>query len=499
MEHQCLGSLRTNMQGRRVSKAGLGPSTTATVIPGYPGWGSILRNLVVAAAFAAAGFLGLPQNSFANSGTLDRTFGIKGKVLVALDFEGKRKYFYGHRVYADLDPIGRIVVLSSGFHYSFVVRFLPNGKRDRAFANNGVLKIDPQVDGGQFEAKDLEVDELGRVLVAGRGFVAGAASSAIIMRFDWRGRPDPSFGKGTGVVGVVAADLGLTPPSGPVYSPTPVVASTVSVSSLSVDNLGRILVAGDAGRSEGYCATVTVGFVARLTGAGQFDESFGAQGVSKPIDSRAGSSSVAIQAVDRNGGLLSVGGVTGCRGSGAQGPFLFRLNDGGSLDGTFGYGGYAYDKVFGQSGVTPTLEATQDRFGRIVALQSDSSVLRLSFSGILDRGFADQGRFHLSYPSSTNWTDLDTAGDGSVVIAGTKKRGPGTAGGQVALARISPRGRAYPRFGRHGVVTVGHKRTTNLTGRQVLLDGKGHVIVAGSVRDATLPTGEGLALFRFDL
>lgn len=476
MERSLLDRLSTNMQGRRV----------------------ISRRLVIAFVIATAACLGLPQSSFAKSGTLDRSFGVKGKAVIALDFEGKRKYFYGHHVYADLDPNGRIVVLSSGFRRNFVVRFLPNGKRDRAFGNGGVLKIDPQVDVGQFEAKDLEVDELGRVLVAA-SFATGDGSSAIVIRFDWRGQPDPSFGEGDGVLVVAATDFNLLPPppSGPAYSPFTPVPSTVGISSLLVDPSGRILFAGTAGRREGYCAEVTGGFVARLTDAGQLDESFGTHGVSKPIP--YGGSSIAIDAADRHGGLLAVGGVTGCRGSGEQGPVLFRLNDVGSLDTTFGDGGFAY-KSFGSSGVIAGMETAQDRSGNIVALESlHSSVSRLSSSGTLDRRFADQGRLHLGHPPSTNWTDLDVAGDGSIVIVGTKKRGTGTPGGQVALTRLSSRGGPYPGFGRHGVVTVGRKRTTNLTGRQVLLDGRGHVIVAGSVRDRSLSTGEGLALFRFDL
>jgi hypothetical protein len=54
-------------------------------------------------------------------------------------------------------------------------------------------------------------------------------------------------------------------------------------------------------------------------------------------------------------------------------------------------------------------------------------------------------------------------------------------------------------FGRAGIVRTRFGGFSDTVGRQVLLDGKGHAIVAGTVSDEELRTGEGLALYRYDL
>ena len=119
--------------------------------------------------------------------------------MSALGFRVPPRYFYGVGVHAAVTPQGGVVASGEGQ----VVRFLPDGKRDRAFGTNGLLRIEA-VEGQEFRLDDLIVDDQGRIVVA--GVVYAGQRPAALMRFEPNGVPDSTFGGGDGVV---VTDFGL--------------------------------------------------------------------------------------------------------------------------------------------------------------------------------------------------------------------------------------------------------------------------------------------------
>ncbi len=55
------------------------------------------------------------------------------------------------------------------------------------------------------------------------------------------------------------------------------------------------------------------------------------------------------------------------------------------------------------------------------------------------------------------------------------------------------------RLGRGGVARFAYGKPSNVSGRGVLLNRDGEATVVGLVRNQRLPTGQGVALFRFQL
>jgi uncharacterized delta-60 repeat protein len=438
------------------------------------GWRKLTRALFCGLTAVGVLAVAVPTSALARPGQLDPAFGVQGKAVSALDFYGPPKFFYMVDVHASVTPQRGVVVSGQGK----VLRYLPNGKRDRSFGTDGLLRIE-SVEGHEFRLDDLIVDDRGRIVVVGVVLGNSGQQPAALMRFEPSGAPDPSFGGGDGII---VTGFGLQRPFPFEAGPT----SIVDFSGIAVDPLGQISVAGSAVKGSAYC-TYYESFVARLTSDGSLDPGFGSGGVVAEPD---GTTAISSLALDRTGAPLFAGrNQGGCRGEGATGPALYRLQTDGSPDGAFGRAGQA------MSGPDP-VEIAVDRSGRVLVLGS-GYLLRLLPSGALDSKFAHKGK--ASLPTSTGWASVAVTGDGSAVLSGTRTRGPDTPGGQVAIARLSSRGVADAGFGHGGFATTGRRGTTNLTGRQVVLDGKGHAIVAGSVRDDSLPTGEGLALFRYDL
>lgn len=437
------------------------------------GWKELTRGLFFGLTVAGVLAIAAPASALARHGQLDPDFGVRGKAVSALGFRVPPGTFYGVGVHAAVTPRGGVVASGEGQ----VVRFLPDGKRDRTFGTNGLLRIE-SVEGQEFRLDDLIVDDQGRIVVA--GVVYAGQLPAAFMRFEPNGVPDPTFGGGDGVV---VTNFGLQRHFP--FEPGP--AGIFEISGIAVDPLGRISVAGSAVKGSAYCP-YNEGIVARLGPDGSLDPSFGSGGVVAEPD---GTTVISAFALDRTGAPLFVGrNEGGCRGEGATGPGMYRLQANGSPDDAFGGAGQA------MSGPGP-VGITVDRSGRILVLGSDY-LWRLLPSGVLDSKFGLKGK--ASLPTSTSWTGIAVTGGGSSVLTGTRKRGPGTSGGgQVKIARLTSLGRPDASFGNGGISTTGRRGTTNLTGRQVVLDGQGHAIVVGSVRDNRLTTGEGLAVFRYDL
>ena len=136
-----------------------------------------------------------------SNGTLDTTFGRGGKVRT--DFPGLAAVPSS----VVIQPDGKIVVAGGAFPlFTFlgdfkVVRYLPNGKLDRSFGEEGIVTSSFPGQGSYAFAVALQSD--GKIIAAGTDFVDFSSednsnTDFAIARYNTDGSPDPTFGGGTG-------------------------------------------------------------------------------------------------------------------------------------------------------------------------------------------------------------------------------------------------------------------------------------------------------------
>jgi uncharacterized delta-60 repeat protein len=362
-------------------------------------------------------------------GTLDRTFGHRGKVFAAAPPTKAHSEFGSAVRETDGDlvlELRRETRRREG-GVRELERRLPDGTLDRSFGKDGRVIL------GTGAGIALRTD--GGILV-GTSSCQGKGGSVSL--FDQRGARVRSFGtQGCG-------------------QSLPFTASLISV-----DANGRILLAG----ALGYCPpcghdviprSETV--VARLLPNGDRDPSFGKDGV---VRTRA------------DYGVLPTGGVgeeslrpTGIAPTGdggaviSAGKLLLRLDADGMLKPDFGANGVA--EVGGHTAgllllpdgsivVTATVgEYAWATFGEII-------VSRFRSDGTLDPGFGSGGTAHLSLPAeATARAVAATPGDG-IMVAGEFSAGRdcrGRCSATPVLARLGPNGQPDPAYGSGGVAEL---------------------------------------------
>jgi uncharacterized delta-60 repeat protein len=401
---------------------------------------------------------------------LDPTFGVGGRVLTALDI-GDPKFWFGARVHAAQTPDGRILVLAD----ELFLRYLPTGKLDRSFAQDGRLRIE-KIKGKSSAPGDMAVDSQGRIVVTG----GNGEEQIVVRRFTPDGSPDLSFGGGDGIA---VTDFGLG-----ALDNLPAATASLWSAGLAVDGAGRIVVSGSMAMSQTSSCVVVDSFVGRLNAIGDVDPTFGNGGATTFGFS---SNAVTEDVIGADAGAsLFLGGAGGtCRGGGGPNAMIGRLTADGSLDPAFGSEGWV--TLSGFPG-----RIALDNLGRILVLSS-RTLLRLLPSGAIDSSFGHNGvaripiRGHLSA-----LRDLAVTPAGGVVTVGTQTHYVHRSERRrLVVARVGPQGR----LGNRGILKLRFGRASNTNGKQILLDDDGHATVVGMVRDRQIATGEGLALYRLDL
>ena len=140
------------------------------------------RLVVVGGGGSREGFIALVR--YMPDGSLDQSFGRKGKVVVSLGVNG------GRGTAIALQPGGRIAVAGTARTFiarseGVITRFRSDGSLDRDFGNNGMIRFGPRS-----SLQDL------RSLLGGRLLVAGGSDGRFLLgklRFD--GQYDRSFGE----------------------------------------------------------------------------------------------------------------------------------------------------------------------------------------------------------------------------------------------------------------------------------------------------------------
>ena len=462
----------------------------------------------------------------ARAGARDATFGQGGKVTIGFpsesagssgpQYELPFEFTPGDRKMA-LAPGGKIVVAGA----PKIVRYLSSGKLDPTFGEGGVVDV-PRPGGGIFVLSGVAVDSLGRVVVVGltRPLATNSTpdpvvSYATVMRFTAAGKPDPSFGTD----GTLITELGLGAPrtaSGTYGGPS------VGLRSVTIDSQNRILLSGgyvtevECGRSVN-----SKGFVARLTQSGVLDPSFGVGGI-RALGTIASLGQIAPFA----GGYLTTGtGGPFCTGTEGPARLLTGFTADGDLSSGFASFGFRTLKTVAPIAMTVTPsdkilllgEPQHQRvYHKVAVMEKGKKVVkrvakeirfqvveRLLPSGAFDPGFSRIGSAKYLDPERGTFSDLTAdAGERTYLVGNTGKRVSPSPHNQIlrrtfVLGRLTPKGTYDRTFGKRGKVATGFGGPSSAVATQVLLDGKGRILVGGSIVTPQLQSGGGFAIARY--
>lgn len=405
------------------------------------------------------GYLGLCR--YTADGSLDRTFGVGGRVAILAPFS--------HVSAVALQPDGKIVVAGgtvTGDGDFVLSRFDADGRLDATFGDGGTVVTDL---GGADFASGLAVDPSGRIVAVGHSYhVSGTGSfdtDFAITRYDASGRLDSGFASG----GVFLHDFDGSPDW---------------ATAVRLDASGRILVAGTAGHRFG---------VIRLTDSGALDASFGGTGaVALLVPGRASADALAVQ---QDGTIVLAGSVRPVDVSSAA---AVRLTADGNLDPSFGSDGlltlatinesYANDVVATAEGIVLAVMEYAPGANHVLAA-------RLTYAGELDSGFDGDGLAAIDFASpSADAVGVVARPDGRVVLVGSLEADHGS---DFALAQLTTGGALDSTFGGDGRVTTSGlaSNTADDTAVALLKQADGKLIAVGQRH---VSDGHGVAAARYN-
>jgi uncharacterized delta-60 repeat protein len=400
------------------------------------GQGSTLRRRRSPVAVVLLGaLLALPSPSGAagpSAGALDPGFGQAGKVLVAPP-TGAGEWPGGQAV----QPDGKIVVAGTAAparngYAILLLRFLPDGTLDPSFGTGGrvwsdLVTLDTPLKGavvgdvalGSSSATAVALQPDGKIVVGG-STQSGASTAFAVLRYLPDGRPDEAFGSG----GLVITD----------FDP----GTNDGVAALSLLPDGRILAAGAGGNAAG---------LARYRPDGELDPTFGPNKDGTLTTKGRGVLNALSLGVEPGGKLL-LAGQAGAVG----GPYDFgvaRFSGDGVLDDSFGDRGVVSTDLGSTgewaAGVAPGPGGTVVAAG---ASGSSFAVVRYLQDGKLDKGFG-AGGVTKAGPDLGGAHALVPLADGRLILVGERLVGETR---EVTIARYRPDGAVDTTFGQGGAV-----------------------------------------------
>ncbi len=392
------------------------------------------------AGWTAAALLAVPATALAAPDTPDPAFGTGGTVVT--NFAGSVPAAAG----MTLDGAGRaVVVAKTGAMELGVMRLLPSGAPDPAFHPAGQPgAVTTQLGAtGQSLLTDVAEQADGGYVVGGWIEDTPGNRRFALVRFTAAGEPDAGFG-------VVRDRLD---------------AGDDEIHALAIGPDQRIVAAGRAGSRIG---------VARYAPNGAVDPAFARL---HDVGGAAVTGEEASGVVVEPGGRILLAG-TGVV-AGERRLLLVALTPAGTVDATFGTGGYVTLDVGDGVAAVRTMKRQPD--GKLLVAGSTDAgggvVVRFLPDGTPDPGFSTDGIARLGVAGAVV-EDVALQPDGKVVAVGAADSGGPTA--DSVVARLRPDGVRDPGFGVDGVVrrSLGAEGPDRLTGVGVAADGG---IVAGGL------------------
>ncbi|MCQ4166475.1 delta-60 repeat domain-containing protein [Tahibacter harae] len=435
-------------------------------------------------------------------GELDPSFAGTGKLTT--DF-----YDRNDRINAiDTMSDGRFVVagvvvgpnVGGGYSDNFALaRYLPDGRLDGSFGNNGLVMFD--VSGNVDEAHSVKVLRDGSILAAGV-IAPGAYSDFVLFKRRRDGSADTSFGDDApagGRTGSVRLDV-----RGPSFHD--------EGRHFAVQSDGKIVMIGNTLVPNGNFNYRRV-TAARFTADGRLDPGFGGSGTGYVVlgnqyaNNGQTSDYVTGIALDQRGNLWSDDtiNITGYTDS-ANNAFVVRLTRDGLLDTTFGTlnngvrsgsllltatnsGGVA-------SGISEVRAGRIDAAGRLVLVGPGTdrglAFLRRQRNGDADMSFGSNGRTLVKLSDSSRYDEpaaMALQGNGKIVASGYATQIVGsTPQKDFFVVRLDANGLVDVPFGDQGRKAVTVSTTTDES-TSMAVDVWGNLVVAGyALRAGTAQT-----------
>jgi uncharacterized delta-60 repeat protein len=307
-------------------------------------------------------FVDLVMARFNADGTLDRTFGVDGRVTTNL-VTGEQEEALG----VAIQPDGKIVVVgytgqAVGPSVIALARYTANGALDTTFGTSGIVVTNLV---GRAFAVALEPGSDPKIVIAGDN---PTAEDFVVARFNSDGTPDGTFGG----VGHVVTDVG---------------GAGDTATNIVLQPDGAILVSG--GNSVGLSNSA----LARYLPNGSLDASFG-NGGRLPLPGRRLGEGLALQS---DGKIILAGDADGAT-LAAPVFALMRLEPNGNIDPSFGGGGLITTAITTQGDEAFALALQADN--RIVAAgrsnaqtNSNFAIARYLATGELDPAFGNGDGF----------------------------------------------------------------------------------------------------------
>jgi uncharacterized delta-60 repeat protein/uncharacterized repeat protein (TIGR01451 family) len=325
------------------------------------------------------------------------------------------------------------------------------GDLDPAFGNGGKVTTVFNGNGDNF-INGIAVQPDGKIVAAGFALDDDPAlyDDFALARYRPDGALDTSFGSG----GKVLTDFNF---------------NSDRASAVTILSDGKILAGGASSHRPA---------LARYNTDGSLDTSFGAGG--KAVVDFAGSQNMDALAVQPDGRIL-LAGITTQSGQLVDMNFtVVRFSANGSLDTTFGSGGQVITDFFGDSDVARAVVVQPD--GRIIVAVGDTSsgssttrnflVARYDTDGSLDLTFGSGGFAEADFGPHDSATEVAVQGDGKIIVAGRTNVYE-----DVAMARFTPDGSLDTSFGSGGKVITDLTPFDHLNG--LALYGGEQIIAAG--------------------
>lgn len=391
-------------------------------------------------------FASICCNVFAGAGDLDLSFSADGKVTT--NFGTIISPVESDLATMLIQPNGRIV--AAGNIYSGngpseigLVRYFSDGTLDTHFGQSGKTLWHFRTYNTSVVAMLLQ----GTKILVGGYYQTSNSFVMLLARFTSTGAIDTTFGSN-----------GIR-----TFSAFP------AMTAMTLQADGKIVVAGSLAGASNIA-------LARFDSEGTLDTSFGSGGIADidlPMDQEQ-ANAIKIQ----TDGKIVVGGISVVS-SGID--FLaVRYNMDGSLDSTFGSGGYA---TVNQGQLDEALGMALQTDGKIVLagytytpyIADNFLIVRLNSNGSLDTSFAG-GKIVLDF---MGWYDdaydVVVQGDGKIVAAGSASDFNGT---YFALARLNSDGSMDSSFGSSGKVTTSVVGDLDYAAR-VAIQSDGKIVAAG--------------------
>ncbi len=316
-------------------------------------------------------------------GELDESFG-EGGIVVDHNAAGGNRSDEGYSIY--VDKKGRVYVTGysvnrNGDNDMVIWRYNKEGKLDKSFGDGGIV-VDNGAAGGKGDDVGISiyVDKKGRVYVTGYSRNRNGDNDMVIWRYNKEGKLDKSFGDGGIVVDNNAAggkgdDEGI---------------------SIYVDKKGRVYVTGYSRNRNGDYDMV----IWRYNEEGKLDKSFGDGGIVVDNNAAGGKgwdwgNSIYV---DKKGRVY-VTGYSRNR-NGDYDMVIWRYNEEGKLDKSFGEGGIVvYNNAAGGKGDDVGISIYVDKKGRVYVTgysmnrngDYDMVIWRYNEEGKLDKSFGEGG------------------------------------------------------------------------------------------------------------